>query len=247
MDNAIYTALGGANAALNRQAIISNNLANANTNGFRAQLSALRAAPVTGPGMATRTLAAESVPGFNAQSGAHYSTGRPLDVALSDKGWLSVMLPDGTEAYTRDGSIQIDQAGQLHIGRYPLLGEAGPLVVPPQSGLTIASDGTITLLGMGDKPDEVSLAGRIKLVSAGADQLTRGDDGLFRLRAGSLPGLTQSADVRLTSEMLESSNVNPIHSMVEMIATGRGFDMHMKMISTVDSNEKRANQLLSIG
>lgn len=247
MDNAIYTALGGANAALNRQAIISNNLANVNTTGFRAQLSAMRAAPVTGPGMATRTLVAESVPGFNAQSGAHYSTGRPLDVALSDSGWLSVALPDGTEAYTRDGHIQIDREGQLRVGGHTLLGESGPLMVPPQSALTIAPDGTIAALGMGDKPDEISQAGRIKMVNAGAGSLVRGDDGLFRPRAGSPQILPQSTEVRLTSEMLESSNVNPVKSMVEMIATGRGFDMHMKIISTVDSNEKRANQLLSIG
>lgn len=247
MDNAIYTALGGANAALNRQAIISNNLANVGTDGFRAQMSAYRAAPIEGPGMATRTLVAESTPGFDSQPGAVYSTGRSLDVALSTNGWLSVALPDGTEAYTRNGNIQVDNEGLLRVGGRPLLGESGPLNVPPQSALTIAPDGTITALGAGDKPNEISGVGRVKLVDASANMLVHGDDGLFHSRTDRLQPLPHSPNVRLIPEMLESSNVNPVKSMVDMIATGRGFDMHMKIISTVDNNEKRANQLLSAG
>jgi len=247
MDNAIYTALGGANAALNRQAIISNNLANTTTDGFRAQMSAYRAVPVEGPGMATRTLAVESTPGFDSQQGKLYSTGRPLDVALSQQGWLSIELPDGTEAYTRDGNIQVDNEGQLRVRGRPLLGESGPLSVPPQSALTIAPDGTITALGSGDKPSEISEIGRIKLINVPGSMLVHGDDGLFHSRDNPLQPLPHNPNVRLIPEMLESSNVSPVKSMVAMISVGREFDMHMKIISTVDNNEKRANQLLSAG
>lgn len=247
MDNAIYTALGGANAALNRQAIISNNLANATTDGFRAQMTAYRAVPVEGPGMATRALVVESTPGFDSQQGALYATGRSLDVALPQNGWLGITLPDGGEAYTRDGNIRVDNEGQLRVRDYPLLGESGPLAVPPQSALTIASDGTITALGAGDKPNEISIVGRIKMIDAPGNMLVRGDDGLFYPRDNPLQPLPHDPNLRLVSEMLESSNVSPVKSMVEMISTARGFDMHMKIISTVDNNEKSANQLLSVG
>lgn len=247
MDNVIYTALGGANAALNRQAVTSNNLANASTTGFREQISAYRAVPVIGPTVETRTLVVESTPGSNSAMGPVNMTGRALDVALPQDIWLAVELPDGGEGYTRNGNIEIDSEGQLLVRGRPLMGDGGPLTVPPQSTLTIGSDGTITAQGAGDEPSALAQVGRIKLVNAPVQTLVRGDDGLFRSGIADAPPLPADQEAQLMPEMLEGSNVSPVKSMVDMIATARSFDMHMKVITSADSNAKSANQLLSAG
>jgi flagellar basal-body rod protein FlgF len=247
MDRAIYTALGGANAALNRQAITSNNLANVSTNGFQAQLTAYRAVPVVGPSDQTRTLVVESTPGVDSTIGLINATGRDLDVALPQNGWLAVEMPDGTEAYTRNGNIVIDSEGGLRVSGLPLVGDGGAITAPPQAALTIAPDGTITSRGAGDEPSALAQIGRIKISSAEAASLVRGDDGFFRVADNAAEPLAADHDLRLMPGVLESSNVSPVKSMVDMIATARGFDMHMKVISSVDNNEKSANQLLSAG
>lgn len=247
MDHAIYTALGGANAALNRQAITSNNLANASTNGFRAQIAAFRAIPLNGPTVETRTMVAESAIGSDSAMGPVHSTGRNLDVALPQDGWLAVEVPGGGEGYTRNGNIEVDSEGQLRVGGLPLMGDGGPLLVPPQSTLTIAPDGTITALGAGDEPTTVAQVGRLKLVNAPINTLTRGDDGLFHTIDPNAPALPADPTLKVSPSMIEGSNVSPIKSMVDMISTARNFEMHMKVISHVDSNAKSANQLLSAG
>lgn len=251
MDRAIYTAMGAANAALNRQAVTANNLANASTNGFRAQLMAYRAVPVNGPSVATRTLVTESTPWNDTTMGAVHQTDRDLDVALPKDGWLAVQRPDGSEGYTRDGNIEVDSEGGLRVRGLPLLGDGGPLTVPPQSKVTIAADGTLSALGAGDQPKALAQVGRVKMVNAQANTLHMGDDGLFQVNdsapLGSSAPLPMDPNLRLMPGMLESSNVSPVKTMVDMIATARSFDMHMKIISTVDDNEKNANQLLTLG
>lgn len=249
MDHAIYTAMGAANAALNRQAVTSNNLANASTNGFRAQIAAYRAIPVNGPSTKTRTLVTESTPWSDDSMGAINPTGRNLDVALPQNGWLAVELPDGSEGYTKDGNIEVDSEGQLRVRGMPLMGDGGPVTVPTQSEITLAPDGTITALGAGDEPTAVAQVGRLKLVRADQGILQNGDDGVFHVADTATNGavLPADQDLELMPGMLESSNVSPVKSMVDMIATARGFDMDMKVISTVDDNEKNANQLLSAG
>ncbi|MDR0805354.1 MAG: flagellar basal body rod protein FlgF [Enterobacteriaceae bacterium] len=243
MDHAIYTAMGAAAAALDRQSVTSNNLANVSTPGFRAQIAAYRAVPVNGPTVLTRTLVAESTPWNDYTVGAIDPTGRNLDVAMPQNGWLAVAMPDGREGYTKNGNIEIDSEGQLFVRGLPLLGDGGPLTVPPQAQLTIAPDGTITALGAGEDPAALAQVGRLKVVNASLGELERGDDGLFHA-TNVLPA---DPALKVMPKMLESSNVSPVKSMVEMITTARGFDMNMKVISTVDDNERNANQLLSAG
>lgn len=251
MDHAIYTALGAANASLNRQAVTANNLANVSTSGFRAQVAAFRAVAVEGDSIPTRTLVTASTPYNDYSVGAINTTGRSLDVALPQNGWLAVQMPDGREAYTRNGNIEIDSEGALTVRGLPLLGDGGPIAAPPQAQLTIAPDGSITALGAGDEPSALALVGKIKMVNAGPYTLQNGDDGLFHVTASAAAegGETLPADLqmKLTPGALESSNVSPVKSMVEMIANARGFDMNMKIISAVDDNEKKSNQLLNLG
>ena len=218
MDRAIYTALSAANAALNRQAVTSNNMANSATAGFRAQLAAFRAVPVEGQTLKTRALVAESTPYNDDTMGPITHTGRSLDVALPQNGWLAVALPDGSEGYTRNGGIEIDRDGALQVGGKPLMGDGAPLVVP---------------------------VGRLKMVNAPMSTLIHGDDGLFRPAAGN--ALPQDDAMRLSPESLEGSNVSPVKAMTEMIATARSFEMNMKVIRTADENAQKANQLLSVG
>ena len=243
MDRAIYTAMGAANAALNRQAVTSNNLANASTPGFRAQLMAYRAVPVNGPGVETRTHVTESTPYHDISLGAINHTGRDLDVALPQNGWLAVEMADGTEAYTRAGNIEVDADGQLRVRGYALVGDGGPIAVPPQSEVTIGPDGTISVLGAGDEPSAMAQVGRIKIVNGEAMALQLGDDGLYHGGEGVAPA---DLDMKLMPGALESSNVSPVKGMVDMIATARSFEMQMKVISTADENARSANQLLTI-
>lgn len=244
MDRAIYTAMSAANAALNRQAVTSNNLANSSTAGFRAQLAAFRSVPIEGESLRTRALVAETTPFHDTTMGPITHTGRSLDVALPQNGWLAVAMDDGSEGYTRNGAIEVDQEGALSVNGRPLMGDSGPLEVPPQSHVTIGSDGTVSALGMGDDPTALVPVGRLKMVNAEMNGMVHGDDGLFRTAGGEM--LAQDETLRLTPEAIEGSNVSPVQAMTQMIANSRVFDMNMKVIRTADENAQKANQLLSV-
>ncbi|MFZ4831968.1 flagellar basal body rod protein FlgF [Rouxiella sp. Mn2063] len=250
MDHVIYTAMGAASQTLNQQAVTASNLANASTPGFRAQLTALRAVPVNGPSLETRTLVAASTPGADMTQGQLNYTGRPLDVALQQDGFLAVQMPDGSEAYTRNGDMQISPNNQLTIQGNPVMGDNGPIEVPPSATLTISADGTIAALGAGDNPNTVAQLGKLKLVKANPSDVVRGDDGMFHVN----PDLAQTQGAALPADptihvmpgTLEGSNVNPVETMVDMIANARRFEMQMKVIHSTDENEQRANSLLSL-
>lgn len=249
MDHAIYTAMGAASQTLNQQAVTASNLANASTPGFRAQLNALRAVPVEGQSLATRTLVVASTPGADMTPGQLDYTSRSLDVAIQQDGWLVVQGANGQEAYTRNGNIQAGPDGRLTIGGRPVIGDGGPLTIPEGAAVTVAADGTISVLNAGDDATTVGPVGRLKLVTASAREVSRGDDGLFRLtpeaqsqRGAALP---QDEGVRIMSGVLEGSNVKPAEAMTDLIANARRFEMQMKIISGVDENAQRANTLLS--
>lgn len=250
MDRILYTAMSGAKQSLDQQAVVSHNLSNASTTGFRAQLHAMRAVPVQGDGLLpTRTSVAATTPGADFSPGPMSTTGRELDVAIDGDGWLAVQTPDGNEGYTRRGDLQVDGNGLLvNVGR-PVIGENGPIVVPLGSQLSIGADGTISAIGPGEDPDALVEVGRLKLVDPAPGQLVRGDDGLFRPlpnEEGEIPALAANDDVRIVSGALEGSNVSAIETMVAMIDTARRYDMQMKVISSADENAQRANGLLSI-
>lgn len=251
MDHAIYTAMGAASQTMELQGVTASNLANTSTPGFRAQLTALRAVPVNGDTYQTRTLVTASTPGADMTPGQLDYTARPLDVALQQDGWLAVQTADGSEGYTRNGNIQVTPTGQLTIQGNPVIGDGGgPVMVPEGSEVTIASDGTISALNPGDPANTVSPVGKLKLVKADNTEVTRGDDGMFRLtqaaQATRGPVLQSDASIRLQSGVLEGSNVKPMAAMAEMIASSRRFEMQMKVISSVDDNASKANQLLSL-
>lgn len=243
MDRMIYTAMTGANAAQHRRQLLSNNLANASTPGFRAELSTFRAVPVRGDGASTRVFAAEATAGHLDAPGPVTNTGRNLDVAARGGAYFAVQGLDGTEAYTRAGALEVNAEGTVVNGQgLPMLGDGGPLVAPPNAQLDMGEDGTVTARVSGQAPQAV---GRLKLVTPDADnRLKRGDDGLFRGPQGD--PLPADATARLQSGALEGSNVNPIEAMVGMIAVARQFEVQMRMLQNGEANDKSAGQLLSL-
>jgi flagellar basal-body rod protein FlgF len=239
MDRMIYLSMSGAKAMLQRQDILAHNLANVSTPGFRAELAAFRAVPVSGDGASTRVYALESTPGHSDDPGVVQTTGRSLDVAVSGKSWLAVQGLDGTEGYTRGGALDIDPEGQLVTrSGLPVMGDGGPITVPPNAQIEIAPDGSITARVGNQRAQQV---GRLKLVTPEAP-LVRGNDGLFRAATGDL-----EADplARVQQGALEGSNVSAVETMVAMIAAARQFEQQMKMLQAAEQKEQSATKLLS--
>ncbi|WP_374562169.1 flagellar basal-body rod protein FlgF [Ideonella sp.] len=241
MDRMIYLSMSGAKAAMSRQDVLAHNLANASTTGFREELAAFRAVPVRGDGASTRVYSLETTVGYKSESGAVQPTGRNLDVAMKGNSWLSVQGLDGTEAYTRAGSLEVNAEGLLvtHNG-LQVLGDGGPITAPANAELQIAPDGTVSATVPGAKPQSV---GKLKLVTPEADnQLSRGADGLFRAANGDLAA---DPNARLQDGALEGSNVSPVETMVAMISAARQFEHQMKLIQTSERQEQTAAKLLS--
>ena len=213
--------------------------ASVSTPSFRAELQAFRAVPVEGSGASTRVYSLESTPGYDASPGQVAATGRNLDVAAKGNAWLTVQALDGTEAYTRGGALEVSNDGTLTTrSGLPVMGDGGPLQVPPNTAVSIGADGVVSAKSANGK---TSAIGKLKLVTP-ETPLKRGEDGLFRAAEGSL-----SADdtARVQDGALEGSNVSAVEAMVSMISAARQFEAQMKMISTAEANEKSASQLLT--
>ena len=239
MDRLVYTSMSAAKATLQRQEVLAHNLANVSTNGFRAEMAALRAVPVRGDGATTRVFALETTVGYDDAPGVVQTTGRNLDVAMQGKAWMAVQGFDGTEAYTRAGSLQVGADGTLSdVSGRPILSDGGPITVPLNARVDIAADGSISATVGNQRPQAI---GRIKMVTPEA-QLVRGTDGLFRAADGD--PLPADATARLQAGALEGSNVNAVEAMVAMIAAARQFEHQMKALKTAEDKEQAAAKLL---
>lgn len=246
MDKLAYIAMTGAKQIAQAQAINSHNLANANTTGFRADLHDFQATPINGPGYASRVNAVVNSAGWSSAHGALRTTGNPLDVAVSGGGWIAVQAADGSEAYTKAGDLRVNALGQLVTGtQLPVMGDTGPVAVPPHSNLTVGADGTISIVPLGQGAATSASVDRMKLVNPPANQLVKGDDGLIRLRDGS--AASADASVSLTVGALEGSNVNVVGSMVSMIELARQFEIQVRMIDTANDNSKAAASIMRLG
>ena len=245
MDRLIYTAMTGASHTMQQQASVAQNLANINTPGFRATIDTFRAVPLVGEGLPTRTFVVDSTSGTDFTPGVTQTTGNPLDVAVDGKGWIAVQDANGNEAYTRNGGLKLTPEGILQTkSGLNVMGDSGPITVPPDTQVTIARDGTISTVPSTSQVNQVVVVGRLKLTNPPDSELVRGEDALFRTRDG------QSADadpnVKVVSGSLEGSNANMVESMVNMISLARQFDMQMKMLQSADDNAKQASSVLSV-
>ncbi len=248
MDKALYIAMTGAIHNMRSQQGHANNLANVNTTGFKSDWMQARSMPVFGDYYPSRAYALSERPATNVEQGGMIETGRDLDVAVAGKGWIAVQAPDGTEAYTRAGELQIDVNGILRTGNgLAVLGNGGPVAIPPADSITIGDDGTISVVGVGQLPEEIAVIDRVKLVNPEADQMEKGLDGLMHPRPETdVENFPAAAEVRLYSGYLESSNVNAVEEMTSILALSRQFEMQVKVMRSADANTEAAARLLQM-
>ena len=245
MDTSLYVAMSGAKQVMLAQSVNSHNLANANTTGFKADLSQFRSQPVFGAGLPAHVYAMAERPGINFNSGVVQQTGKDLDVSIKGEGWIAVQAEDGSEAYTRAGDLRMTPDGLLVTGTGLLvLGNGGAVSLPAAEKVDIGVDGTISILALGSTAETLSTIDRIKLVNPDLADIEKGHDGLFRLKSGGLA--EASADVSLISGAVEGSNVSVVESMVSMIELARNFELQVKMMKTVSDNEGVSAQLMRL-
>ncbi|MEP7242561.1 MAG: flagellar basal-body rod protein FlgF [Gammaproteobacteria bacterium] len=243
MDKLLYVAMTGAKETLRAQAANNHNLANSSTTGFRADLSAFESRAVTGTGFPSRVYATNETTGYDASSGSMQATGRDLDVAVQGAGFIAVQDRNGVEAYTRAGDLRVEPSGLLVNGAgHPIMGDGGPISIPPATSISVAGDGSISIVPLGQEANTTATVARIKLVNPPASTISRGADGLFRSNDGN--PAPADASVQVAGATLESSNVNVANAMVTMIELSRNFDLQIKAIHNAEENGAAAAQLL---
>ncbi len=243
MDRMLYVAMSGAKETLLAQANNNHNLANVNTPGFMQDLNQFRSMPVFGSGYPTRVYAMDERPDISFIKGSLQSTGNDLDLAVKGAGFIAVQAPDGTEAYTRRGDLKVDANGMLSNGEgLPVIGNGGPISLPPHEQIEIGSDGTITILPLGGTPEALAVVDRIKLVNPPMQEMMKGEDGLMRMKDGA--EAEADAAMELVSGALESSNVNIADALVNMIELSRRFEMQVKMMKNAQELDAASATLL---
>ncbi len=245
MDRLLYVAMSGAKQAMLAQAAHANNLANANTTGFRADLNQFRAMPQFGAGEPSRVYAMSERPATDFTAGSIMQTGRQLDVAVDGFGWIAVQTADGGEGYTRAGDLRVNSLGLLTTGAgFPVLGSGGPIDLPPAEKIEIGRDGTLSILPVGQAATTLTQVDRIKLVNPSLEQLNKHESGLLRLEGGA----TAPADaaVTVTSGALESSNVNMVSELVNMIDSARRFVLQIKIMRNAEENDRASAQMMRV-
>ena len=245
MDRLIYTALSGMRGAMARQTATANNLANANTTGFRAEMSSATALWLRGPGLETRAPVSQQVVAADMAPGSVTETGREMDVAMQGDALLAVQAEDGSEAYTRRGDLQVSPTGVVTTGDgHPVLGDGGPLSLPPADSVRIADDGAIWIVPAGGDPNQPQQVDRLKLATPAGSHIQKGLDGLFRVVDGG--ALPSDPDARLTPHSLEGSNVNTSQTLIDMIEASRSWDMQLQLVTQAREMDTSAADLMRL-
>lgn len=244
MDSLLYTAVSGATRSLVQQQISANNLANANTQGFRADLERGQSTQVQGNGYDSRHMVQGRNAGINMSEGVVQRTGRELDVAVKGSGLIALQGAGGREVYTRNGSIDVDTEGRLSVSGRPVMGDNGPIVLPPFSALDIGNDGTITIIPEDGNMLVAMDVDRIKLVDIPANQLNKNEDGMLIANRRTTP---RSEAVQVVNQHLEASNVSAISEMVSTVSLNRQFEAQIKMMKAAEDLAQAGNRLLRNG
>lgn len=245
MDKSLYIAMSGAKQTLLAQTANANNLANTQTSGFKSDLEQFRSMPVFGPGYPTRVYAMTERPGTDLTPGTLQQTGRDLDVAVEGNGWLAVQGSDGKEAYTRAGDLRVTPEGLLQTGAgLQVMGQDGPISIPPAQKIEIGKDGTVSIVPLGSNATNLAVIDRIKLVNPPRDNLEKLNDGLMHVKDGK--PAEASSDVSLVQGSLESSNVNAISAMVDMIELSKNFELQTKVMKNADENSSASARLMQM-
>ncbi|MEJ2765298.1 flagellar basal-body rod protein FlgF [Photobacterium sp. MCCC 1A19761] len=241
MDSFLYTATSGASRVLQAQHVRSNNLSNADTAGFRADMERVQSMQIQGAGFDGRTLVATNSASTRFDSGDLIKTGRALDIAISGDGFFTVQTPDGNEAYTRAGNIRVDQQGNMTVNGFPLMADGNAMVLPQHQQVEISDKGVVSVVppGGGAKVE----VGQLKLVKPDNNQLQKESDGLLHSVDGD--ALAADATVMVAAEHLEGSNVSAIDELVGVMSLTRNFEMQVRMMKTAETLAKSGNRLIS--
>lgn len=241
----MYIGMTGAVNNMAAQTVHANNLANASTTAFRGDLANASAQALKGEGFETRVYNSLGASPTDFSQGALMQTGNELDVAIAGDGFIAVQTADGSEAYTRAGDFQLSAFGELLTGGgLPVLGNAGPIAIPPNQKIEIGSDGTISVREQGQGAESITAFEQIRLVNPAIADLQKGGDGLFRRTDGNIA--IAEGSVKVQSRFLEASNVNVVDSMVNMISLSRNYEMNIKMIKSAEENSETSAQLLQV-
>ncbi len=246
MDNLIYISAVGLTNIEQAQAVRANNLANVSTPGFRADLARVMSSEVVGDAYRTRVYGVNDGMGVDMQPGSAQATGRELDLAINGNGLFAVQMADGSEAYSRDGAMQVNALGQLTNAQgRPVMGVGGPIVLPPYENIVFGNDGTITIRPQGQGGEALVQIDQLKLVSPPAGGMQKQPQGY--LVATDQQVLPPDPAVQVNSGFIESSNVNAIHELTEIMSLARQFEIEVKLLKNAEENDSAAAQLLRIG
>jgi flagellar basal-body rod protein FlgF len=246
MDRLVYTSLSAMRTLMQKQAVTANNLANVNTTGFRGDFADTSSVYLSqGAGIGARAQAAQGVESSDMKGGAANETGRSLDISLDNDALLAVQATDGSEAYTRRGDLQVADSGLLTTGDgLPVLGDSGPITLPPADKVTIDGTGAISIVPQGGDPNQPETVGQLKLVSATGSKIQKGEDGLFHVaNKGALPA---DPNARVTSGTLEGSNVNVTKTLTDMIDASRAWETQVKMLAGAKEMDTSSAELMNI-
>lgn len=245
MDKMVHTSLRAMQGIMNRQTAIANNMANANTTGFRGEIVSAQALYVKGDGLDSRATVNEYVLDADMNPGSINSTGRPLDIAMQGDALLAVQAPDGAEAYTRRGDLQLTESGLVTTGDgYPVMGQAGPLTLPAADQIRIADDGGVWIVPPGGDPLQPQQVDRLKIASPQGSEIVKHNDTLFHVRGGGV--LPNDPESRLTTGALEGSNVNMTQALVDMIETSRAWEAQVKLITTAQELDESSARIMQM-
>lgn len=245
MDHFVYIAASGAKEAMLAQAVNANNLANASTVGFRGDFLEAQTLYLRGAGEHTRAYNVVEETGTDFRQGPIEQTGRDLDIAISGPGWFAVQAEGGGEALTRRGDFRVDEFGQLVNGAgETLIGDAGPIALPPFSSMSIGADGTISLIPLGEQPSALAALDRVKLVNPPLEAISKNEFGELQMQDG-LP-VEPDGEVRLITGALEASNVNTVSAMVQMIELSRQFEQFMKLAKVGEDIDTSSSSLMRL-
>ncbi|MDD1781856.1 flagellar basal-body rod protein FlgF [Enterovibrio sp. ZSDZ35] len=242
MDSLLFTAASGASRVLKAQHVRSNNLSNADTAGFRADMERVQSMQLQGSGFDGRTLAVTNSAMTRFDAGDAVKTGRPLDVAVMGEGFFAVQTPVGNEAYTRAGNIKVDNFGAMSVNGFPVVGADGaPMELPEFEKVEVSERGVVTVLPPGGGAE--MQVGTLKLVNPQINQLQKESDGLLH----SLDGAPFDVDptVQVASEHIESSNVSAIDELVGVMSLTRNFEMQIRMMKTAETLAQAGNKLMA--
>lgn len=245
MDRLIYTSLSAMRGSMSRQTAIANNLANAQTPGFRADMANAQALWLDGSGLDARAVASEEVLGADMKAGTVTQTGRDLDIAMQGDALLVVQAKNGEEAYTRRGDLQISPSGLLTTGDgSPVQGTQGPVTIPPADAINIDQEGRVWVVPQGGDPENPQEVDRLRLATPTGSDIVKGLDGLFRVKGGGI--LPDDPEARLLTRSIEGSNVTATSALVEMIEASRSWDTQLKMIGDVRDMDSATASLMQL-